>query len=104
MSLSAANSTLDDAEKGIGEPQYPLQLGLQSETSTIVNGTTPLPTPYSEATTIIQTPAVEKPEAQTSPTIAAAMAKAPPKKLVTKKTSRWIRFQLWFNTYRYDAL
>ncbi|KAF9526634.1 hypothetical protein CPB83DRAFT_769970 [Crepidotus variabilis] len=103
MSQQPPPTTLDDAEKGIGEQEFPLQLELQtaqSESSTIAEGSISPPSPVSDATAVIPAPVVQKIEPQPSPSLAAALAKPPPKKLVVRRASRWIRFQLWFNTYR----
>jgi len=44
-------------------------------------------------------PALETPPINKEFTTAAPPVKAPPKK-APRKVSRWIRFRLWFNTYR----
>ncbi|KAF9451497.1 hypothetical protein P691DRAFT_352740 [Macrolepiota fuliginosa MF-IS2] len=107
-------SNLNDAEKGIPEQEpFPIPVALptqQSSSSSSASSVTNLdPTPTSgsllEASEKKEQPRpTDEKEKEPANAVVRAPAPAPPppKKSTPKKkqVSRWIRFKLWFNTYR----
>ncbi|KAJ3513424.1 hypothetical protein NLJ89_g2954 [Agrocybe chaxingu] len=103
-------SSVDDVEKGIGEqepfPPVRVPLGIAHSDSNMTDTTltnTPPSMPAAENSPKLPHSSTDKlePESLSSPpSRGMPLVLSPPKKLVTYRASRWVRFQLWFNTYR----
>ncbi|KAH9485483.1 Adenylate-forming reductase 06235 [Psilocybe cubensis] len=89
--------TIDDAEKGTSDQGYPVAVTLPmvyskpslSATETLSS----LPAPHA-----LPTPSEKHPSLP--PPFKRNLVSSSPAKRLKKRASRWIRFQLWFNTYR----
>jgi len=106
MSARSAPSAIDDAEKGVVDQELvPIHVALplahsdsSMTASTTVSSTTACEVVPPKAPS-------EKPEAPSSVVPRPPALVAPAKKLVERRrASRWVRFQLWFNTYRYARI
>ena len=85
--------SVDDAEKGLAS------LSLTTSLATLVppppvHGSGHIDASSEKVST--ETKSLDTITAHSTPKV-----QQPPAKLARRKTSRWIRFQLWFNTYRY---
>ncbi|KAF8201012.1 hypothetical protein BJ912DRAFT_1019923 [Pholiota molesta] len=95
-----STNTIDDAEKGIPD-QYPVAVSFP-----VVHSASSV----RAADTLASLPALEIvsspkfPSEKVSPNPPRATSRVvlsiPPKKALKKRARRWVRFQLWFNTYR----
>lgn len=92
------HSHVDDAEKGVMEHEQPISLSLTLGQSNPSLGSQPSPT-ESQNNLGTKTPP-EKAVAVVVPVTKAAPALKSKPKPSFPRASRWIRFQLWFNTYR----
>ncbi|KAJ2928288.1 hypothetical protein H1R20_g8796, partial [Candolleomyces eurysporus] len=117
--MASSPSHVHDPEQGVPSQElYPLSLPIQVAPSTswvsyteTVNSASSTSTTSEPAPYAIPPPAAAAPKPKASdyrktlpPIPAAAESKpqlsAPPRKKLAKPVSRWIRWQLWFNTYR----
>lgn len=102
MSAPLASNVIGDAEKGLATGKSLIAVTLPSRPSASPTETSTL---YSSSTSSTRSSTNEKEKLpQILPPLAQLTLRdrpsAPPKRL-KKGSSRWIRFQLWFNTYRY---
>jgi len=97
--------SVDEAEKGL------VSLALKASLSTLVppsktpslrrGGSSHIDGPSEKVST--ETKSLDPKTAHPTAVQSSPKAQQPPAKSARRKTSRWIRFQLWFNTYRYVA-
>ncbi|KAF8967953.1 hypothetical protein BDZ97DRAFT_1655773 [Flammula alnicola] len=89
---------INDAEKGVPD-QYPVAVALPVvHSSSSISATETLSS--MSAPEILPNPMSEKSPSRAPGTTAKVALSIPPKKVMKPRAGRWIRFQLWFNTYR----
>lgn len=96
-----STNTIDDAEKGIPD-QYPVAVSFPvvHSASSVRAADTLASLPALE---IVSSPKFPLEKVSPNPPRATSrvVLSIPPKKALKKRARRWVRFQLWFNTYRY---
>ncbi len=95
-------STLKDAEAGLADTLLPPNPSLfsASGTTTRVNSTSDL----SELKVVKVSSNEKVPYIAALPVVTKKDSSSPPSKPKRKRASRWIRFKLWYNTYRYACM
>lgn len=91
----------DDAEKGIIDPDHisPPEVALTVQTSTLSHAAS-----ASTFDTLVQSNPMESLGPLNAPAKQPSSISKPAVKVFQSRASRWIRFQLWFNTYRLALL
>ncbi|KAF9012494.1 hypothetical protein BDQ17DRAFT_1419878 [Cyathus striatus] len=106
----------DDAEKGVAELELPIPvaLPLSSSKSSMTAVATPISSPTTAVSSQVKLPSAfsklpkEKAKCNEKALVIPSSKESKeyvlpalkPRKLLERKPNRWIRFQLWFNTYR----
>jgi len=92
--------SVDDAEKGLVSPASTSTLATlaPSLNSPPLHGSGHIDGSSEKVSTSTETKSLDLITAHST---AVQSSRLPPAKSARRKTSRWIRFQLWFNTYRY---
>ena len=108
--VMAVENTPNDAERGIAENVFTVDLPppppLMSEGPTRVNSSVDLKQTDPPSLSIVEKEKALDPEKKMDVAVTTKEKQQAPKKAPKfkfKRASRWVRFKLWYNTYRYAA-